>query len=65
MADPYFVDMWRDIIHIVVEGHGHWGDETAGMHMLTSSSLPARLQGQQAQKPLYLFCLALSSQTIL
>jgi len=38
-----FVDMCRDIIHIVVEGYGRWSDETAGMQMPTSSSVAMRL----------------------
>lgn len=60
-----FVDMCRDTVHILVEGYDHWSDETTGKCMPTSSSAAARLQGQQAQKLLYLFHLVFSGQTVL
>jgi len=43
MVIHIFVDICRDIIHIVVEGHDHWSDETTGMCMPTSSSVAMRL----------------------
>jgi len=60
-----FVDMCRDIVNILVEGHGHRSDETTRMRMLTSSSLAARIQGQQARKQLYLIRIRFSGHEIL
>ena len=59
------VDMCRDTIHIVVEGHDHWGDKTKEMCMPTCNSAAARLKGEHARKWIYLFHLGFSGQTIL
>ena len=38
-----FVNMYRDIRDIVVEGYDHWCDKTMGMQVPTSSSAAMRL----------------------
>jgi hypothetical protein len=50
IATKFLRGMCKDMKQIVVEGHGHWRDETMRICMPTSSCMVAGLHGRQAQE---------------
>jgi hypothetical protein len=64
-ATKFLRGVCKDMKQIVVEGHGHWSDETMRICMPTSSCTVEGLHRQQAQERVYLFHLGFFGHEIL
>jgi hypothetical protein len=65
IATRFLRGVCKDMKQAVVEGYGHWSDETMRICMPTSSCTVVGLHGQQAQECVYLFHLRLFGHEIL